>query len=341
VDLRPTDEQAAVIDVFAALGERWCSTEEVRRHEELGFSPELWARVVATGAPGMAVPSTFGGADAGLLDLALAVEQLGRRLAPVPLVEHAVAARLLARLVAPEQMPEGLVEGAAIATVALRPAIGHLARLVPAGAVARHVVARDGDELVLATSDPPEVAVTNLGSAPLADRAVGGAPPQRLVLASGPDAPAGHDAARTEWRVLTAASLVGLGAQALEIGREYVSERHQFGVPIGSFQAIQHGLADCKVGMDGARLLARKAAWAVDHELPEGSELASMAFLFAAEQAQATATHVLHCHGGYGFMEEYDIQLYYRRAKAWALVLDEPAREYQHLADLRYVPAAV
>ena len=61
-----------------------------------------------------------------------------------------------------------------------------------------------------------------------------------------------------------------------------------------------------------------------------------MAFLFAAEQAQRAAERALHFHGGYGFMEEYDIQLYYRRAKGWPLVLDEPAREYQRLAARRY-----
>ena len=63
-----------------------------------------------------------------------------------------------------------------------------------------------------------------------------------------------------------------------------------------------------------------------------------MAFLFAAEQAQRTAERALHYHGGYGFMEEYDIQLFYRRAKGWANVLDEPGREYARLADLRYGP---
>jgi alkylation response protein AidB-like acyl-CoA dehydrogenase len=61
-----------------------------------------------------------------------------------------------------------------------------------------------------------------------------------------------------------------------------------------------------------------------------------MAFLFCSEQAQLAATRTLHFHGGYGFMEEYDAQLFYRRAKGWALVLDEPALEYRRLATARY-----
>ena len=66
-----------------------------------------------------------------------------------------------------------------------------------------------------------------------------------------------------------------------------------------------------------------------------------MAFLFCAEQAQTASTRALHYHGGYGFMEEYDAQLYYRRAKGWALVLDDPALEYQRVARARYGPAPV
>ena len=89
--------------------------------------------------------------------------------------------------------------------------------------------------------------------------------------------------------MLTAAALVGLGLGALTIGVRYVTEREQFGVPIGSFQSLQHGLADVAVTLDGAQLLARKAAWAFDVDHPDAAQLAGMAFLFAAEQAQRTA----------------------------------------------------
>jgi len=149
-----------------------------------------------------------------------------------------------------------------------------------------------------------------------------------------------HAEAVDEWRVLTAAALVGLGAGALELARTYVIERHQFDVPIGSFQSVQHGLADVDVALGGAQLLARKAAWAFDSALTNSAELAAMAFLFAAEQARRASERALHYHGGYGFMEEYDVQLFYRRAKGWALILQDPDREYARLADLRYGPVA-
>jgi alkylation response protein AidB-like acyl-CoA dehydrogenase len=156
------------------------------------------------------------------------------------------------------------------------------------------------------------------------------------VLSKRADARAMYDRAVAEWRVLTACALVGLGAGALDIGCAYVSERVQFGKPIGSFQAIQHTLADIAVALDGAQLLARKAAWAHDEGRDDAFELSAMAFLFAAEHAQRATERVLHFHGGYGFMQEYDIQLHYRRAKGWPLVLDALPREYARLAARRY-----
>lgn len=333
VDLNPTDEQQSIIDVFGALVDRVSPVDQLRAHEPVGFSPDLWQQLRAMGAPGMGVSESDGGGGAAVLDLSLAIEALGRRLAPVPLAEHTVSARLLARV---DALPDGVVDGATIATLALRPARDHRARLVPAGAVAEHVVAIDGDDLVLVTSAPGAL-VANLASAPLADRALTADPATaRLVLASGDEARRLHAQAVDEWRVLAAAALVGLGLGALTIAVTYVSEREQFGVPIGTFQSLQHGLADVGVALDGAQLLARKAAWATDGALPEAAELAAMAFLFAAEQSQRATDRALHYHGGYGFMEEYDIQLFYRRAKGWANVLDQPGREYARLADLRY-----
>jgi alkylation response protein AidB-like acyl-CoA dehydrogenase len=336
VDLDPTDEQQSIVDVFGGLAERTVPLARLRDHEPVGFAPALWDQLVEVGAPGMAVPEEAGGAGASLLDLALAVEALGRRLAPAPLVEHAVTARLLAHA---DALSPAVLEGAHIATLALRPLRDRTARLVPAGAVATTVVGYDGLHLVAVDSEPGEH-VANLASAPLADRVLDDA----RILAPGALAEQLHREAVAEWRALTAAALVGLGLGALEIGVRYVSEREQFGVPIGSFQSLQHTLADVSVALDGAQLLARKAAWARDASASGrragAAELPAMAFLFAAEQAQRASDRALHFHGGYGFMEEYDIQLFYRRAKGWANVLDEPAREYARLADLRYGPVA-
>ena len=207
---------------------------------------------------------------------------------------------------------------------------------MPAGAIARHLVARLDDELVLITSDAPGIAVSNLAAAPLADRSLSPSDGARTTIARGNDVTRVYAHALDEWRALTAAALVGLARGALELGCTYVTEREQFGVPIGSFQAIQHTLAELSVALDGAQLLARKAAWAIDQRRGDASTLASYAFLFAAEQAQRVTERVLHFHGGYGYMQEYDIQLFYRRAKGWPLVLDAPSHEYARLATERF-----
>ena len=159
---------------------------------------------------------------------------------------------------------------------------------------------------------------------------------ERLVLATGQRALEAHRSAVAHWELLTAVALVGLGARALELGREYVLERRAFGVLIGSFQTIQHRLADNVTGLEGARLLAYEAAWAQDVGEAGAGELASMAFLFAGETAYKAAADSLQFHGGYGYTLEYDIQLFLRRAKAWVLIAGDPKRRYAQLAHRLY-----
>jgi alkylation response protein AidB-like acyl-CoA dehydrogenase len=184
------------------------------------------------------------------------------------------------------------------------------------------------------TLDPPD----NLGDSAIADRSFRSEP--RTVVATGARAFELHDRAVDEWRVLMAGTLVGLAGAALEMGVEYAQQRHQFGVPIGSFQSIAHGLADVATAVDGAQLLVREAAWAADEAGAEAAALARMAFLFAARSAQQTTAAALHVHGGYGFTLEYDIQLYHRRAKAWPLLLGDPRRGTLQLADALFGPAS-
>jgi hypothetical protein len=314
VDLGLSPDQEAVEELFSTFFAKESPLSVARAAEPLGFDATLWERLATTGAP------TMGVEGASLGDLVVAAEQLGRAIAPVPLIEHLVATRAGAT-----------TDG--IAAVALRPAVDGVWRLVPAGAVADVVVGIDDDELVAVASPAPGTGPRNHGCAPLADRSTDGT---RTVL--GPAG--GFDAVLAEWQVLTAAALVGVAVTALDLGVEYVKARHQFGVPIGSFQAVQHGLADLPGMIDGARLLCHKAAWATgtsvdvdDNSIEDPIALASMAFVFAAEVAAHATDRSLHYHGGYGFAEEYDIQLLYRRARGWALVLGDPAAEARRLAD--------
>ena len=336
VDLALTADQEAIAELFDGFFAKESPTTVARAAEPLGFDRELWDKLVVLGAAGMGSPEAAGGGGAALSDLVVVAEALGRTIAPVPLVDHLSA---LAVLDDPD-----LVGGEAIAGVAVRPADAEGTwRLVPAGAVADVVVGVDGDELVAVRSAPPMAGPLNHGSAPIADRSAREG--DRRVLGPACD----FQPVLDRWKVLTAAAMVGISEAALRLGVEYVMAREQFGVPVGSFQAVQHGLADLPVLIDGGRILTHKAAWALDRDEPgvvdwalnditDGSTLAAMAFVFTGEGAALATDRSLHYHGGYGFAEEYDIQMYYRRARGWALVLDDPTVECLALADRLFGP---
>ena len=341
MDLDLTPEQEQVVEALRDFLAARCTSDVVRASEPAGFDPQLWAGLSNLVGPATGVREELGGGGATLLDLELICEQVGQFLAPVPFIEGAVAARVLAD--AGDRGREGLAalttDPATVGTVALRPAVQGVAKLVPAGAVASLLVAMDDDGLVLVRGRPEGRSRRNLGCSPLADRAVRG--PARSVLLTGAAARPAFERAVDEWRVLMSGALVGIAAAALGLGVEYAKNRHQFGVPIGSFQSIARDLADVATAVDGARLLAREAAWARSEDEPEFSPLAAMAFLFATRAARRASNVGLHVHGGYGFTLEYDIQLYYRRAQAWPLALGDPRRGVATLADALFGPVEV
>ena len=367
-------DQEAIDSAFGAFFEAESPIEAVRAAEPGGFDPELWGALAAMGGAGMALPEDRGGGGASLADLAVVARQLGRRLAPVPLIEHSVACRLLAAAATAESgagpssaeprrgeaasaiaaesgvgpgpaepLPAAesgagpdleallgeLGTGERIATLTLRPVADGRAPLTPAGAVASAVVGFDGADLVLDLSEPPAEAVANTADLPLADRDLTTA----TVIASGPVAARLWAEARAEWQALMATACAGLAARAIELAVAYVMERRQFGVPVGSFQAVQHGLAEAAVRAEGGRLLAHRAAWSLDAARPDGHRLAAMALVFCAEAARFAADRSLQYHGGYGYSAEYDVQLYYRRAAGWPLQMGEPAALMAELAD--------
>jgi alkylation response protein AidB-like acyl-CoA dehydrogenase len=329
-DLTLDDSQEAIRDHFTRFFERECPPSVVRDSEPLGHSSELWVKLRELGIAGVGVPEPSGGGGATMTELALIAEASGRVLAPVPLADHVVAARA-------HPAPD-LVDGTVLAGFAPRPAVEGVWRLVPSGAVAQIVVGLDGDEFVAVHSEAPGTGPLNHADAPLADRSCSG---DRQVIGDA-DTFQEHLA---EWKILKAGQLVGLAGRALELVTEYVKERVQFGRPVGGFQAVQHGLADCVAPVDGSRLLVAKAAWAtdkgrhglidVDHDdVEDPTVLATMAYAYATETAAAVTKKAVQYHGSYGVSREYDIQLYYRRARGWPLVLGDPALQHQELADL-------
>jgi alkylation response protein AidB-like acyl-CoA dehydrogenase len=337
MDLALTEEHLSVREAFAELFRAESPPARVRAAEVAGFDKRLWRLYAGTGALGIGVPPELGGGGGGLLDLVLVAEEAGRHLASIPFTEAAAAARLLARLGAAELLEPALI-GWPIVTLAT--GAGPLEQqLLSAGAIAGAALSMRGDSLyyVPRPAGLPRSLAANVGAVPLARWAVTG---PGVPVADGTAATVAFAAALDEIRVLRAAALTGLAAEAIAIGARYAATRQAFGQPIGAYQAVAHPLADAVTATDGARLLAWKACWALEDGLAEGPELAAMAFAFAAETAYFAAAHSLHVHGGYGFTEEYDIQLYYRRAKAWATSFADPRRELLAVADRRFGPAA-
>lgn len=340
MELRPSDAQQLLVDSFAAMYAKESSSERVRAAEPLGFDRRLWDQLLALGSLSMAVPEARGGWGASVLDLALVAEQHGRALGSAPLIETQVACRLLARAGAPAADVLGAaLAGDRLVTLALRLPRNGVAQLVPAGAVASDVIVLHGGGLVVIPTGDDRILPENLGSMPLADVPLSDAALSAgTALAEGESAAALLDTALDDWLVLTAAALVGIAERSVEIGVAYAREREAFGEKIGGFQAVGHRLADSATTADGAGLLAREAAWSFNDEPKRSAELAAMAFAFAAATARDASDWALHFHGGYGFMLEYDIQLYYRRARAWANVVMSPAAARRRVADLRYGP---
>jgi alkylation response protein AidB-like acyl-CoA dehydrogenase len=334
IDLNLSSDQLSLQAVALDLFRSKASIAQVRRAETLGFDEELWSTIISTGFSVMGLPIDVGGSSATPMDLAVIAQEYGRALAPIPLVEAVVAGNLLARLGAGDDLLTSVVTGGVLPTIALRPVIGTVAELVPAGAIADLVVVyREGKIYACQRIDkrPYGPAMANLGDLPIANWRLDDG--KAVILADGERARESFADSLSEWKLLTAAALNGLRERALEIGVEYVKQRHAFGVPLGWFQAVQHRLADDAASGDGARLLMFEAAWARGQAKPNASALASMAFLYGAETAFETCKSSLQFHGGYGFTLEYDIQLFFRRAKAWPLVAGPIRDHYQVLAD--------
>ena len=330
LDYSLSEDHQAIQEAYKQFFKTHCPIETVRAAEESGFDKSLWERLCAMGATTMALPESSGGDGATLVDLTLVAEEIGRSLAPVPWIDHVCAARLLARLGA---LDSELVNGKQLA--ALDPQHDSVSgvRLIPTGSIADQIVVRDGDEIVRLTFGTRPVKVDNIGKLPMAwvDPA---AADSRTVIASGADALAEYQRALDEWRVLTAAALVGLVEETMTIAAEFAKTRYTLGVPISTLQGISHPLANIAITVQGGRNLARRAAWFLDNEPDERPELAPSAFVFMAEEASKAATMAVHVQGGLGVSAEAAATAYLVRARGWALAGGDPGASAKYIAEI-------
>lgn len=308
-----------LLDVTLQFLEKESPRHVVRAAEPSGFSHELLRETIQLGLTDLAATEDLG-------SLGLIANAFGQYCAPIPVVEQMIAARILARA-EPEEadLLSAMRSGDKLVLSGPGPNGRHL---VPYGTYADAFVLQGAPPVVAeAGAAIPRTAGLGLPGLVEIDPASGRQLTlRREAVVRSPD-PA-H-----EWRSLTACWLVGVGQAALADATCYAKERKQFGVPIGSFQAIAHLLADVHVELTAAHYLALEAAWAACHEPERFPALSLMAYVTASKAAQRSATAAVHVHGGYGFVLDSDVQVFYRRAKAWGVLLGSPDDEYVRLAE--------
>lgn len=321
-----SSDQRMMTETFARFLSEQSSTARVRAAaEQGGFDPALWQGLAEMGAFSIRVPEELGGLGLGVMDAAVLMEEAGRTLVSGPLAEALVAARVLAQLAAESQaaLLEEAISGQSVVTIAYHDVAAQPLQWVAGGAVAKAVIARDGDKVALYTL-PAGInrAEDNLATTPISEIDFSRA--ERTVLSTSADGIKAFAQAIEEWKLLMAVALSGLSREAVRLAAAYACEREAFGQPIGAYQAISHPLADLIVDVDGGKYLAWKAIHDISKGLPEAGPEISLALWWNADTAGRAVTQSLHTFGGYGLATEYDIHLYNLRAKAWPLVYGDP-----------------
>lgn len=315
-----------------------------RENLDTGFDPAVYAEMAEMGWPAILVPEDFGGVGLGITSLGLIAEELGRNLVTSPLVDTgagAVSAILLGdNDAAREGLLPAIAEGSQVFSLAIDDGnhnsagkIGtHAAktadgwtitgtkRAVPhaGGAHAMIVLAalEDGTPALFSVpTDASGVELENLqridsrGAANV--RLSGVAVPSGALLGTGADY---VDAVLDRVRATLAAEMLGGAVQAFETTVDYMKTRIQFDQPIGSFQALQHRVAE----LLGELVLARAAVYgaleAIDNGSPDAPRLVSLAKATAGDTFRRCAREMIQLHGGIGMTDEHDAGLYLKRA---------------------------
>ena len=353
MDFSFTEEQEAIRALAAEILGAEMTAERLRaaEREAAWIDAGLWKKLADANLLGVAIPEAYGGMGMGFLELCVLLEEVGRAVAPgpwlatlvhgaLPLAEFGTEeqkAAWLPRVAAGEArlaaalLDAGSAEGAPPATRA-RPAAGGLVlegakrAVAGAGGADRLLVpASDARGVGLYLVDPKapgvslEAKVTSTGEA-LFDVTLAGVRVAEADRLGGPNA---DGAAILRWlapRALTAIAALqaGVSARALRVTTDYVKERVQFGVPIGSFQAVQHRQADAFIDLEAMRWTLWQAAWRIASGLP-AERAAAVAKVWAAEGGSRIANASLHLHGGLGSDVDYPIHRHFLWSKALEL----------------------
>ncbi|WP_029136406.1 acyl-CoA dehydrogenase family protein [Nakamurella lactea] len=362
MDFHLSEDQKAVRDLAAGVFARHADPLRLPDIEstEDRFDRVLWQQLAEAGVLGLAIDEQHGGAGLGLQELAMVLPEQGRTLGTVPLWETVIGGALpLIRYGTQEQQAQWLpriADGSAVLTVALEPigaarpwrtsvsasgddggwALTGTAVGVPAGHLAEAIVVPAttdaGIELFLVRTDQSPVGRqryerTDRGIA--VDLELAGAAAERL--AGGPQDDRLDWLLRQCWIAL-AGLQVGISQSAVRQAAEYTSMRHQFGVPLATFQAVAHQAADCHIDTEAMEVTFLNAVWREATGRDAGAA-AHVAQWWASEAGDRVARTVQHLHGGLGADVTYPIHRYMLWTTQLANTLGSASWHLQQLSD--------
>ncbi len=299
MDFSFTDDQLAFRDAVRDVLAKECPPSVVRAAwtNATGRSGAAWDALGEMGVLGAMVAESEGGLGLTELDVVLLAEESGYFALPEPFVEHVLVG---APIVAADH--GGVVSGATTVTAG--------DPLIPYGAAADVLVRLDPDPEVASGAGAVLESLTSVDGSRRLTRLLGSVDARPLTRA---------ELSQAFWRgnLGYSAQLIGLSRALLDTTVAYVTERKQFGAPIGSFQAIKHHLANVRIALEFAAPLVYRAAYSLTHADPDASLHCSMAKAQAAECGELAARTALQCHGAIGYSYEHDLHLWMKRV--WAL----------------------
>ena len=347
-----SDEQEFLREAVAGVLAREASPARLREWADARDTTAAAELAVRQGWTGIGLDEDRGGQGGGIVELAVMAEELGRTATPWDsLLGSALALQLLGvcEFDAGRELAAAIAEGDQTAVLCadgrLIPAPWPQSALdgeqltisahdVPGAVGATLVVAvSDGDDVRLLAVDADAAEVT---PQPLVDRTRALA---RVDLAGiqatdlGTIGPEAFARAASAAAVLVAADALGAAQQLLAMTVAYVADRRQFGVPVGSFQAVKHAAAMMLVEVEGARSAVRYASWAVDADVPEAGAWASIAKVGSCAAAPHVADRALFLHGAIGYTWEHDLQFQFKRTKSDELLFGSPGAHRDRIAD--------
>ena len=313
MDLTAGPDQELLRKSARDLLEAECPVEKMIEIRGRGaFDERLWRRAAELGWAGVLVYEPLGHELAVQAAVEL-LEQVGRVLAPIPLASSVVAAWLAAAAKAPDSVVEDFASGSE------RPALPAATRagLVrdATSATGFLLIQRGRLEWIAASSDGVKV-TPRLTAGRLREASVDLSAASPRDLAGVP--PALAERLRTLQILLEAAEMTGACERVLELAVHHVCTRMQFGRPLGSFQAVQHRMADMLTDLDGIRWSCRRAAAEMDSGRDAGLLVARLAVL-VKENSQRVVASCLQVHGGVGFIRDHPLHAYFGRQKATEL----------------------